>query len=60
MYLLVYDIKCCLQAVLLTGEQGTGKTVLIQGYTNGFDTEVMMAQSFNFSSATEPNMFQVS
>uniref|UniRef100_F6PHB9 AAA+ ATPase domain-containing protein n=1 Tax=Ciona intestinalis TaxID=7719 RepID=F6PHB9_CIOIN len=47
------------KAVLLTGEQGTGKTVLIQGYMLGFDPEVMMAKSFNFSSATEPNMFQL-
>ncbi|CAK8682402.1 unnamed protein product [Clavelina lepadiformis] len=47
------------KAVLLTGEQGTGKTVLIQGYMLGFDPELMMAKSFNFSSATEPNMFQL-
>uniref|UniRef100_H2YUI8 AAA+ ATPase domain-containing protein n=1 Tax=Ciona savignyi TaxID=51511 RepID=H2YUI8_CIOSA len=47
------------KAVLLTGEQGTGKTVLIQGYMLGFNPEIMMAKSFNFSSATEPNMFQL-
>jgi len=51
---------CDFQAVLLTGEQGTGKTVMVQGYVTGFDAEVMMSKAFSFSSATEPRMFQVS
>nr|VZI35563.1 unnamed protein product [Spirometra erinaceieuropaei] len=46
------------KAVLLTGEPGTAKTVMLSNYMAVFSKETHTNKSFNFSSATTPALFQ--
>lgn len=56
-----YLIHCIAKqgkAVLLLGEQGSAKTVMMKAYMKNTNPEQFMGRSFNFSSATSPYQFQ--
>lgn len=59
MEFLIYTIAHQGKAVLLMGEQGSAKTVMIKSYMKRAGTENFIGRSFNFSSATSPYQFQV-
>lgn len=55
---LIYCIAKQGKAVLLLGEQGSAKTVMMKAYMKNANPEQFMGRSFNFSSATSPFQFQ--
>ena len=57
--LLLHVLLCFCQGVLLIGEQGTAKTVMIKSHLASYNKDSHLFKAMNFSSATTPYMFQV-
>ncbi|CAG0918290.1 unnamed protein product [Notodromas monacha] len=48
------------KAVLLTGEQGSAKTVITEAYLKKLNPDVFLCRKMNFSCASAPHLFQKS
>ena len=61
LYLFIHLSFACLRLggnVLLTGEQGSAKTSILNAFTGRYNPEERLYQKSNFSATTTPQIFQ--